>query len=188
MLAKEMYDFRGYLQEKGIIFCYSGYMTEEVLSGIGSAIKKKLDLENTEKNISKGLFSIFVEQVQNVIRYSAERVPEAKKEIQNDEGSTELRYGVLTVGKGDELYFVSCGNLIMQPDVERLGASLNHIQHLDKEGLKQLYKKTLKGQTPEGSKGAGVGFIDIARRAKQFDYDFIRVDDDHSYFCMKAYV
>ncbi|MBT3764340.1 MAG: hypothetical protein HOB79_12410 [Rhodospirillaceae bacterium] len=45
MLAKETYDFRGYLQEKGIIFCYSGYITEDVLTGIGNAVKTKLEHE-----------------------------------------------------------------------------------------------------------------------------------------------
>lgn len=183
MLAEQMYEFRGYLQERGIIFCYSGYITEEVLTGIGHAIKKKLELENTEKNISRGLFSIFVEQVQNVIRYSAETITG-----DGTESEKELRYGVLTVGKNDDTYFVSCCNLIMQTDVDRLGASLNHIQNLDKKGLKTLYKEILKGDTPEGSKGAGVGFIDIARRATDFEYDFMKVDDDHSYFCLKAYL
>ncbi len=183
MLAKEMYEFRGYLQKRGVIFCYSGYMTEEVLTGIGTAIKKKLELENTEKNISKGLFSIFVEQVQNVIRYSAEGIPKnGQAELK------ELRYGVLTVGREDETHFVSCGNMILQPDVERLNAALAHIQLLDAKGLKALYKETLKGETPEGSKGAGVGFIDIARRAQSFEYDFTKIDDDFSYFCLKAYV
>lgn len=184
MLAKETLDFRMYLQEKGIIFCYSGYITEDVLSGIGEAIKKKLDLEDAGKKTSRGLFSIFVEQVQNVIRYSAEGAPK-----EGVDGSQDLRYGVLTVGKDGQSYYVSCGNLILQNDVERLEASLNHIQNLDKDGLKALYKETLRGEAPDGSKGAGVGFIDIARRAENgFEFDFAKVDDDHSYFCLKAYV
>ena len=184
MLAKEMYDFRDYLQERGIIFCYSGYMTEEVLTGIGNAIKKKLELEDTDRRTAKGLFSVFVEQVQNVIRYSAEGEPKDQPDA-----SIELRYGVLTVGKVDGRYFVSCGNLVRQGDVHRLHTSLHHIKNLDKDGLKALYKETLKGETPEGSKGAGVGFIDIARRAENgFDYDFAPVDDDFSYFCLKAYM
>ncbi len=184
MLAKDMYDFRGYLQEGGIIFCYSGYVTEEVLTGIGSALKRKLELEDTDRRTTKGLFSVFVEQVQNVIRYSAEGEPKDQADM-----SMDLLYGVLTVGKVDGKYFVSCGNLVRKSDVNRLDASLDHIQKLDKDGLKALYKKTLKGETPEGSKGAGVGFIDIARRAENgFDYDFARVDDDFSYFCLKAYI
>ncbi len=184
MLAKEMYHFRDLLQESGIIFCYSGYMTEEILVGIGNSIKKKLEIEDADRNTSKGLFSIFVEQVQNVIRYSAEGVPE---DAVIDK--YELRYGVLTVGQKDGQYFVSCSNMILQNDVERLRKSLDHIQTLDKDGLKNLYKETLRGEVPEGSKGAGVGFVDIARRAKNgFDFDFATIDDEHSYFCLKAYV
>ncbi|MBL6958440.1 MAG: hypothetical protein ISR52_05620 [Rhodospirillales bacterium] len=159
-------------------------MTEEVLSGIGNAIKRKLELEHTDRQTAKGVFSIFVEQVQNVIRYSAER---EGGEVEDD--PAEIRYGVLTVGRKDDQYFVACGNLINNHDVDRLKKSLKQIKELDKEGLRALYKETLKGETPEGSKGAGVGFIDIARRATNgFDYDFMDMDDDRSYFCLKAFV
>lgn len=183
MLADEMYKFRNQLQEQGIIFCYSGYMTEQILTGIGDAVRRKLEIEQADRNTALTVFSVFVEQVQNVIRYSAEREPEDKA------NKSLLRYGVLTVGWKDEQYFISCGNLVDKDDVERLRSSLTHIQSLDKEGLKALYKETLKGATPAGSKGAGVGFIDIARRATHgFEFDFSKLDDDRSYFCLKAYV
>lgn len=184
MLANEMYEFRNLLTEKGIIFCYSGYMTEEILSGIGQAIRMKLELEEADKTIARSVFSLFVEQVQNVIRYSAE-----KEELISDNVHRELRYGVLTVGYKDEGFFVSCSNLIEGHDVTRLGENLKHIQQLDSDGLKKLYKETLRGETPDGSKGAGVGFIDIARRAKKgFDFDFMPVHGDRSFFSIKAYV
>ena len=52
-----------------------------------------------------------------------------------------------------------------------------------------LYREALCGETPEGSKGAGVGFIDIARRAEHgFEFDIMAVDDKRSYFCLKACV
>ena len=188
MLAHEMYHFRNVLHDSGIIFCYSGYMTEEILVGIGNSIKRKLEIEDTDRNTAKGLFSIFVEQVQNVIRYSAEGVPENAPESENVD-QFELRYGVLTVGMKGDQYFVSCGNMIVANDVPRLRASLEHIQSLDKDGLKALYKETLRGEVPEGSKGAGVGFVDIARRAKNgFQFDFANIDEGHSYFCLTAYV
>ncbi|SCA55557.1 conserved hypothetical protein [Candidatus Terasakiella magnetica] len=184
MLAQDMYEFRNILAEKGILFCYSGYMTEDILSGIGQAIRMKLELEDADKTIARSVFSLFVEQVQNVIRYSAE-----KEELISDDTQKELRYGVLTVGYKDSSFFVSCSNLIEGEDVTRLGGNLKHIQQLDNDGLKKLYKETLRGETPEGSKGAGVGFIDIARRAKKgFEFDFIPVEDNRSYFSIKAYV
>lgn len=181
MLATDMYKFRDYLRDTGIIFCYSGYMTEDVLVGIGKAIKQKLTMDDEDTTTAKAVFSIFVEQVQNVIRYSAE------KETSSD--MEELRYGVLTVGKQDDRVFVTCGNIIKRSDMDRLQKNLSAIQQMDKDELKQLWKDTLRGETPEGSKGAGVGFIDIARRARQgFDFDFSDVDADHSFFTLKAYI
>ena len=183
MLAQQMYQFRDQLAAKGIIFCYSGYMTEEVLTGIGGALKTKLTLEQEEKGRARTLFAIFVEQVQNVVRYSAE------KESAEGEDAKELRYGVLTVGKKDGKYFVSCSNMIARNDMDRLQKNLGNIQNMGAQDLKSLYKETLKGDTPEGSKGAGVGFIDIARKASHgFEFDFFPIDAAHAYFCLKAYV
>lgn len=183
-LARELADLRDTMQNDKIMFCFSGYMTEDVLTGIGGALKKKLELEEADRTTSKSLFSIFVELVQNVIRYSAEFDESPEKPDLMD-----LRYGVLTVGISDNHYFVACGNLVTRTDADRLSKGLKHIQALDKDGLKALYKETLKGETPEGSKGAGVGFIEIARRAGNgFEYDFESVDDEHAFFAVKAFI
>ncbi len=185
MLAQRMYDFRQTLADDGIVFCYSGYITEEVLSGIGSAIKNKLTVETTDKRTARGVFSLFVEQVQNVIRYSAE----TEVRSDNDGGGRELRYGILTVGRSEGRYFVACANMIERRDVDRLRASLERLKDLDADALKALYKETLRGDTPQGSKGAGVGFIDIARRASNgFEFDFFDISDTRAYFAIQAYI
>ena len=184
MLAKEIYQLRNDLQAEGIIFCYCGYMTESVLTGIGNTIRRKLELEKAEPARAKGIFAVFVEQVQNVIRYSTER-----EQGEIDDEPAELRYGVLTVGQRDGKYFVACGNMVDAADVARLSEALERIQELDKEGLKALYKETLRGEVPEGSKGAGVGFIEIARKASHgFEFDFCDIDDHRAYFCLTAYL
>ncbi|MCU7835811.1 MAG: SiaB family protein kinase [gamma proteobacterium symbiont of Taylorina sp.] len=188
MKAEKMLRLRDDLQEDGILICYSGYMTESVLSSLGKTIKDKLTIEKTDKFVIRGVFSIFVEQMQNVIRYSDEM--EVKV---SDDSVLELRYGVLTVGRKvvdgkEDVFFVAIGNMIKQHDVERLNNSLTHIQQLDAKSLKALHKEILKGKTPEGSKGAGVGFIDIARISKNgFDFDFIPVNNDQSFFTLTAY-
>lgn len=183
MLANNMFELRGRLENEGIIFCYSGYVTEEILTGIGNSIRKKLELDNTDRNTGRRLFSIFVEQMQNVIRYSAEGLNT------EDDQKNELRFGLLLVGEDNDEFYVSCANKIRKSDVIRLSEQLAHIQGLEREDLMKLYKMTLKGETPVGSKGAGVGFIDIARQAKRgFEFDFMDLDDAHSFFCLKAHV
>jgi len=181
MLAKDMLEFRKHLEAQGILFCYSGYMTEDILLGIGNALKKKMDIQDLDAKKKRAIFSIFVEQMQNVIRYSAER--EMHKE------TTELSYGLLTVGEARGKVYVTCCNVVNAADAERLKITLSRVKGLDKDGLKALWKETLKGDTPEFSKGAGVGFIDIARLATGgIDYDFAPLEDGLLFFTIKAYI
>jgi len=179
MLASEMYALKQVLSRNGISYCYSGSMTEEILLGIGNAIRKHLEVQEADAKISRGVFAVFVEQVQNIIRYSAEKL--------GKDATVELPFGILAVGNLDGVLFVTCSNLVAASDVTRLRASLENIQGLDKQGLASLYKETLRGETPAGSKGAGVGFIDIARRAARgIEFDFTPVDEDTSFFTLKA--
>ncbi|MBF0188924.1 MAG: hypothetical protein HQL50_13460 [Magnetococcales bacterium] len=182
MLAQKHYEIRTRLQEQGVIFCYSGYMTEAILSGLGLAIKQKLAIETNNSRTVRGVFSVFVEQMQNVIRYSAEQEPETATE------DSVLSYGLLTVGKSDTTYFVTCGNKIQVEDMPRLQEQLAAIQGMDRPALKALYKQILKGEVPEGSKGAGVGFVDIARKAtKPIEFDFMELEGgEHAFFSLRA--
>ncbi len=74
MLAKEYYGFKKSLDEKGIMVSFSGFVSEGILFALGEALKQKMTLDDTDINTAKKVFSVFVEQVQNVIRYSSDRV------------------------------------------------------------------------------------------------------------------
>lgn len=181
MPAAELYKLNNYLQTNDITFCYRGYLTESMLLSIGDSIKKTLTISEADKTISKNAFAVFVEQVQNVIRYSAQRGVVEKE--------TEVSYGILTLGKEDGKIYIDCGNQIHIKDVDRIKESLDNIKSMDRKELKSLYKTILKGDVPEGSKGAGVGFIEVALRAKNgFEYSFVEIDPENYFFSLKAYV
>ncbi|GAB6051515.1 SiaB family protein kinase [Magnetospira thiophila] len=183
MLIDSMYDFRNYLQTRGILFCYSGYVTEEILSGIGDAIKRKLVMDDADTKTTRAVFSVFIEQMQNIIRYSAEM------ELTTSPEKDELRYGVLLVGKKDGSFFVTCANMIRTADVARLEDWLSMVQGMDRQELKDTYKKKLRDHPPEGSKGAGIGFLDIARRASRpIEFTFENIGDEFTFFTLNAYV
>ena len=58
---------------------------------------------------------------------------------------------------------------------------------MNKDELKALYKEKLRADPEEGSKGAGLGFMEIARRATQpIEFDFVEVDADYTFFALKA--
>lgn len=182
MLARETYDFKQAMTQQGAFFCYSGYVTEPILSGIGQALKRKLELEQTDTKKMRNVFAIFVEQMQNIIRYSAEREPPG-----DGDEDMNLRYGVVLIGVEGGDFWVTCGNLIERSDVERLRSRLGELQTSDRDKLKALYKEKLRAEVEATSKGAGIGFVEIARRStKIIDFDFLDVDDRHSFFCLKS--
>lgn len=182
-LADEMLALREMLAQKGTVISYSGFITEEILTSIAKALRKKLELDGQDKFKSRRIFSVFVELFQNVIRYSAES--QIKQDV---EDPVDLRYGLLSIGEQDNVHFVCCCNLVNREDVSRLNETLARIKSMKREELKELYKETLRGETPQYSKGAGVGFIEIARQAPfGFDFGFVDVDNDYAFFCLKAY-
>ena len=186
MLASDLYVLRNHLNEKGIVFAYSGYITEQVLTGVGEALKQKLTFEDADTKTIRSVFAIFVEQMQNIIRYSSEQIPApgapASEHVRN-----ELRYGILTIGQEGNDYVVHAGNLIRTTDVDRIQDRLRAIRGMSPAELKAAYKDQLRSGSDEYSKGAGIGFIEIARRAsKPIEFDFSRVDDQNSFFALKA--
>jgi hypothetical protein len=64
MLARELFDIRSILRKQGIIFAYSGYVTEAVLSGVGDAIKHKLALDDADTKTLRSVFASVMELTQ----------------------------------------------------------------------------------------------------------------------------
>lgn len=194
MDANSYLTFRKELARRGIVFTYSGYLNDDILTGIGNALRTKLALDHTEAKVSRGIFSAFVEQVQNVIRYSAEsRGPEYDEdgELPDDPLlSQEIRYGLVAIGDHPNgVRFVTCCNMIETQHVDRIREALESIRGLDRKELTKLMREQLKDGPPEGSKGAGVGFISIAREANgQWEYDILKTDDpNYAFFAFEAH-
>ncbi len=184
MLAGDLFDLHSILRQRQVMFAYSGYVTEPVLSGVGDAVKQKLALGDADTKTVRSVFAVFVEQMQNIIRYSAEKVPPDAAER---EPPVELRYGILTIGQEGDDYVVQAGNLVDPADVARIRTRLDEIRAMDRTRLKAFYKEQLKADPDADSKGAGVGFIEIARRAsKPIEFDFKDFDGKYTFFALKA--
>jgi len=184
MFANQVYELRANLRDQGVVFAYSGYVTEGILSGVGDALKQKLASEDADTKTVRSVFAVFVEQMQNIIRYSVERLPPS-----GAKGGPDLSYGILTIGTVANNYVVQAGNLILTEDVEIMRNRLSALRDMNRDALRSAYKEQLRSAPNEMSKGAGIGLIEIARRAsKPIEYDFMHVDDQHAFFALKATV
>jgi hypothetical protein len=183
MLAQEYYDFKAGLNRRGIVFSFAGYVSEGILFALGDALKRKMAIDAMDRNVAKRVFSVFVEQVQNIIRYSAERIPE-------DPNTPEaLSSGTISVGVEQERFFVVCGNVIQRDDKACLQARLEYLAALDRDGLRAYYRQKLKEPTPSDAPGGSIGLIEIARRSSApIEFDFLDLAEDRTFFCLKAYI
>jgi len=172
-----LYKYKQELEEKGIIFSFSGPMSHDIIEGIGSAIRVKIsEGENGDRKIALKVFSIFVEQVENVINYSVEKDPD----------DSDMGFGIVVIGKNEDTYFISGGNRIPNEKVEVLQNTLSKLSSMDKDELKAFYKEKRRAEKTGDSKGAGIGFIEMARKStKPIEYNFMDIDETHSFFTIK---
>lgn len=177
----DLYQFYQSIKKENIVFCYSGPISHATVEGIGHTLKLDLEIEDAGFTVSQAIFSIFVEQMQNILNYSAEKVKEAM------ELEKELRIGVLVIGQEEDGLYVYCGNKVLKSDVQRITDKIEGIRMLDKDELKALYKEKRRQVPEDGSKGAGLGLIEMARKAgKPIDYSFTSIDGKYSFFSIKV--
>ena len=183
MLAREIYDFRSQLQAQKVLIAYSGYVSEGIVYALGDALKQKLALDDTDRNLTRRIFSVFVEQVQNIIRYSDE------SEAGRDAVSAPLRSGVVTVGVDQGRFFVVCANIMDASKAPRLRERLELLAGMDQDALRTYYRQKLRDESEAESQGGTIGLIEIARRASApIEFDFLQVDARSTFFCLKAFI
>ncbi len=182
--AEEFNAYRCWLTEHGIIFSFAGHLSEEMLTSLGATLKTRMALAETDSNVAKRVFSVFVEQVQNIIRYSSERVGTAAPPRQ-------ISSGIVAVGHEAGGFFVTCGNVVSGEAVGQLQSRLEYLAGLDRDQIKAYYRQKLREPPEAGSQGASIGLIEIARRSSApIKYDISWADDDHTraFFVIKSYI
>lgn len=181
-MVKELYEFKKRLCERGIFFSFSGPISQNLLVEIGSTLKKRMQLHEASNMTILRVFSLLVENAQNIIHYSAEKFPGKNSEMEE-----KLSLGILAVGLKDGHYFVMCGNVILNSEIDKLREKLLHLQEMSKEELKQYYKEQRKKEKGVENKGAGLGLIEIAKKASRpIEFDFKKIDDTYSFFSSKT--
>jgi len=181
-MLSSLYKLKKTLSKDRILFCFSGPTTHDILISIGDTLKKRMGREAVKSSTVNKVFSVFVEQVENIVRYSDEKV----RYGDNPEG---VSYGIVAVGKEDNKYYVSCGNMVKTSKTDSIKNKITYIQKLDKKQLKKYYKEKRRKGSDEDSKGAGIGLIEIARRAtEKIEFHINQVDDQYSFFSIKAVI
>jgi hypothetical protein len=183
IMLDRLYEMVEYFKGQELVFWYNGPVSQVLVVEIGDIIKKSIEDESDRKVINR-IFAILVEQMQNIIKYSVQ-----KKTCGKGEEQQTLSTGIIAVGAEDDHYSVVSGNIVNNSDMEHIRNRLDIIISMDKDAQKEYYKTMRRQEPDERSRGAGLGFIEMARKSsKPLEYRFTRIDNDLSFFSLKALV
>lgn len=173
---KYVYDLHKTMLEQSLILVYEGEFTQEITKSVLSMAERNMDSIGEESSIKRKVFNVMVECLQNICKHADETpVPDIKNSA------------IFMIGKHENEYVITSGNPIANDKVEFLNSKLQQINSLDKEGLKTLYKEIIKNGELSEKGGAGLGFVDMARKSGQkLEFDFQPINDKVSFFALKT--
>lgn len=180
MNSKLLKRLRDDFTNEGIQICFNGSFSHSIIEELGKAVKQYLEDERAEKNAVMDVFSIFIEQTQNVQHYTS------RSDLPKSDG-VNVTTAIVVIGKADDKYWISSGNPVAKAHISDLTGHLDMLNGLDKQELKALYKQQLRKELPDSSRGAGLGLIDIARKmSSPFHYSIEELDDQYVFFGLKV--
>lgn len=172
-------------REHQVIFYYVGYFSQHIVAAMADAVNLQLEVAGVPGPTRRKLFSSFIEMAQNIIHYSADTLAPPS----GTEG--ELRHGSVCIRQeSDGRFLLLCANPIEPRMADELRLKLEKLRSMTLAEIKQAYRQTLREDSaPEGSKGAGMGFLTVARDAREpleFDFDTARSPGESPVFYLKA--
>ncbi|HEY2346891.1 MAG TPA: SiaB family protein kinase [Xanthomonadaceae bacterium] len=176
--------FADFVAQRRIVFYYYGYFSQTIVSAMADTIKLSLQQADATPSAKRKLFSCFVEMAQNVIHYSSDSLTPPMQD------EDEIRQGAVCIGQAGERYYLLCANRVAAASADVLREKLEPLRTMTLEEIKRAYQNTLRAEQPEGSKGAGLGLLTVARDASgPLEFEFAPVDGgDDMMFYLKATV
>jgi hypothetical protein len=150
-----------------------GFLSNPLVISAINLIEQHLDEDQSSKKVRHKLSFLMIESFQNILRYGDEPINK-KLDYQKE------MFLVRNIGG---TFYIGSVNLIENQKVNYVQTKLNEVNDLDEEDLHQLYRKILTNNKFTDAGGAGLGFIEMARKTNQkLQYDFIKINEEYSYF------
>jgi hypothetical protein len=174
-----IYDLHRTMLAEKLILVYQGEFTQESTKSILAMAERNLDTTGEDSSIRRKVFNVMVEALQNIVKHSDELI----------DGEIRSHAAIFLIGRDEKRYSIMSGNPIRKANIPKLSGALEKINALDKEGLKDLYKEIIKNSTISEKGGAGLGFVDMARKSgEKLEYQFPDMNNDYAFFSLKVNV
>ncbi|MDN3556390.1 biofilm regulation protein kinase SiaB [Halomonas maura] len=145
-----------YLKQR-IMLCFNGPISRSLIEEIGHALRNYLNSQSAAASAAMDVFAVYIEMTQNIRHY-------ARRQGYDE---TQATATVAVARDAAGRYLVSAGNLVEAADGRRLVDAVEQLASLDAAALKQAYKQQLRRPREDAESGAGLGLLDMARKASR---------------------
>lgn len=175
---KFVYDLHTEMTQNNVILTYEGFFSQDITKSVLAMTERKFDADGLEASVKKKVFNIMVETLQNICKHQFAEEDELKETP-----------AIFMIGLVEGDYLIISGNPLATSKIENIRARIEKVNSLDKDGLKALYKEARMASTISDVGGAGLGFIDIARKSGlPLVYSFESINDHLSYYTLMVRV
>lgn len=166
---------REIFNRQNIILCFNGPVTAPLIEEIGTALRKHMEGLQEAPSAVADVFSIYIEMAQNIRRY-------AQAKSFTNETST-----LLISRDTAARYVISASNIVSHDDGQALIERVQQLAQLDKDALKAAFKTQLRQPRSTLSGSAGLGLIDMARKASApLQHSLQMLDNGRALFILRA--
>jgi hypothetical protein len=169
-----VYDVYRTMCDNNLSIIYEGHFDQEITKAVLSLVEKNFSGNELDELTKKRIFNIIVEILQNICKHQT---------------STADDPAIFIVGKQETDFVIISGNSLHTSKREKLHSMLEHINSKDKDSLKALYKEAKLNSVISDVGGAGLGFIDIARKSgNKLIYCIKQISEEKSFFIFKSVI
>ena len=175
---KSVFQFYELMKSNDVSLVYEGEITHDITKAFTSLTESAMGKAAESSSTQRKVFHVMVECLKNISKHA--------EEVEAGEVHKEKR-GVFLIHKDESRYGVTTGNVVAIENVVELKEQLDLINSLDKDGLKKLHKEQIRGGSLSSKQGAGLGFIDIAKKTgNPLEYHFLEIDNKVSFFILTS--
>jgi hypothetical protein len=157
-----------------ILFSYEGWITQNIIHHLLNTLNCQLSVECTETNISRNASIIAIEQLQNILHYSKGRIEIAPNQFKS--------FGSFRVTQSDYSLTMTSINVIDKTTIEKIDERISHVNQLSPKEQRAYMRTLMRTAEHKHDKGAGLGFLTMAKKSVQpLTYSF-DTQNDLTYF------
>jgi len=177
----DVFDIYDKMERNNILLSFKGEITSDLLTSILQIMENKMENMQEEPKMKKKVYNVLVECLQNLYHHL--------DDMGEGQSNDKIRSAIFMIGKLDNKYSIFTGNYILNENIHGLKTRLDEVNSLNKEELKEYYKKVLNNGEMSLKGGGGLGMIDIARKTgEKLGYNFLEIDNKVSFFTLNIKV